>query len=67
MVLPHSTPNSELKVENKTCVRSRKISQYSNMHANQVESKVLVIYTGGTIGMVRNKNNGKVILVYNSN
>jgi len=27
----------------------------------QMEAKVLVIYTGGTVGMVRNENNGKYI------
>lgn len=30
-----------------------------NLLGDRSESKVLVIYTGGTIGMMRNSNNGK--------
>jgi L-asparaginase/Glu-tRNA(Gln) amidotransferase subunit D len=34
-------------------------SSYGNMLADYDEAKVLVIYTGGTIGMTRNENNGE--------
>lgn len=30
-----------------------------NLFGDRIESKVLVIYTGGTIGMMRNSSNGK--------
>lgn len=59
MVLPQSSPNTEEVKAKSGDIRSKKNSQFANMYANQVESKVLVIYTGGTIGMVRNKNSGK--------
>lgn len=36
----------------------RNVSQ-GHLFGGQVDSKVLVIYTGGTIGMVRNERNGK--------
>lgn len=35
---------------------------YDNM-APSTEANVLVIYTGGTIGMTRNSNNGKFLLL----
>lgn len=35
---------------------------YDNM-ATLTEANVLVIYTGGTIGMTRNSNNGKSLLI----
>lgn len=38
---------------------------YDNM-ATSTEANVLVIYTGGTIGMTRNSNNGKWIFNLNN-
>lgn len=43
----------------------RNISR-SNLIADRVESKVLVIYTGGTIGMMRNEKNGKCNKTYSN-
>lgn len=37
----------------------RNISKGNLMSSDHTESKVLVIYTGGTIGMMRNDSNGK--------
>lgn len=43
--------------ENKLSLRRN--TSYGNMlTTNSKEAKVLVIYTGGTIGMIRNRNNG---------
>lgn len=37
-----------------------RIRSFDDM-GTHVEAKVLVIYTGGTIGMTRNSNNGKFV------
>lgn len=37
----------------------RNVSKGNLMSSDHTESKVLVIYTGGTIGMMRNENNGE--------
>lgn len=37
----------------------RNVSKGNLGSSDETESKVLVIYTGGTIGMMRNDNNGK--------
>lgn len=37
----------------------RNVSKGNLMSTDNTESKVLVIYTGGTIGMMRNDNNGE--------
>lgn len=39
----------------------RRNTSYGNLPDNESEAKVLVIYTGGTIGMMRNEHNGKLI------
>lgn len=51
-----------------TCSSSlkRNISQGNLLNSQAKEAKVRVIYTGGTIGMVRNEQNGK-FLVTNEN
>lgn len=54
--LPPQTPEAPQHYS-KSSLR-RNIS-YGNMIANSSEAKVLVIYTGGTIGMIRNNKNGK--------
>lgn len=54
--LPPQTPEAPQHYS-KSSLR-RNIS-YGNMIANSAEAKVLVIYTGGTIGMIRNSKNGK--------
>jgi len=45
--------------------RRRCDSVPSNEDGDQNESKVLVIYTGGTIGMIRNDDNSKQIIYDN--
>lgn len=42
----------------------RNVSKGNLMSSDETESKVLVIYTGGTIGMMRNDKNGEF---YNNN
>lgn len=42
--------------------RRRCDSMTANEDSDQNESKVLVIYTGGTIGMIRNDDNSKRII-----
>lgn len=37
----------------------RNVSKGNLMSSDHTEAKVLVIYTGGTIGMMRNENNGE--------
>lgn len=44
--------------------RRRCDSMTANEDGDQNESKVLVIYTGGTIGMIRNDDNSKRIIYY---
>lgn len=39
----------------------RNVSKGNLMSSDHTESKVLVIYTGGTIGMMRNEKNGQYI------
>lgn len=59
-VLPPQTPDIGPEAPqhySKSSLR-RNIS-YGNMLTNGSEAKVLVIYTGGTIGMIRNSKNGK--------
>lgn len=52
---PQATPNGKLE----TPPIKRNISD-GNLLATEIkEARVRVIYTGGTIGMVRNENNGK--------
>lgn len=51
-----TTSPETLKANNKTQIK--KIASYGNM-GNQTEARVLVLYTGGTIGMLRNDKNGK--------
>lgn len=36
----------------------KKVASYGNLE-NRTEARVLVMYTGGTIGMLRNDKNGK--------
>lgn len=48
---------SVLEVNN---VELKRNVSYGNME-NTTEARVLVIYTGGTIGMIRNNKNGKVV------
>lgn len=55
--LPPQTPEAPQHYS-KSSLR-RNIS-YGNMLANSAEAKVMVIYTGGTIGMIRNSKNGKI-------
>lgn len=43
----------------------RNVSKGNLMSSDHTESKVLVIYTGGTIGMMRNENDGKCVPDYN--
>lgn len=40
----------------------RRNTSYGNLPDNQSEAKVLIIYTGGTIGMMRNEHNGELLL-----
>lgn len=50
---------TKLQVKNSTLKRE---NSYENVILDESnESRVRVIYTGGTIGMVRNENNGKTI------
>lgn len=42
----------------------RNVSKGNLMSSDHTESKVLVIYTGGTIGMMRNENNGEIFYFY---
>lgn len=44
---------------NSTQSAMRRNVSKGNLIADRVESKVLVIYTGGTIGMMRNEKNGE--------
>lgn len=39
----------------------RNVSKGNLLSSDHTESKVLVIYTGGTIGMMRNEKNGQLI------
>lgn len=39
----------------------RNISKGNLMYSDHTESKVMVIYTGGTIGMMRNENDGECV------
>lgn len=41
----------------------RNVSKGNLMSSDHTESKVLVIYTGGTIGMMRNENNGECNII----
>jgi lysophospholipase len=38
----------------------KRITSTGNMQGNEPEAKVLVLYTGGTIGMLRNEKNGEL-------
>lgn len=60
--LPPQTPEAPQHYS-KSSLR-RNIS-YGNMPANSAEAKVLVIYTGGTIGMIRNNKNGENFEIIN--
>lgn len=40
----------------------RRNSSYGRMPSENPEAKVLVIYTGGTIGMMRNEKNGELLI-----
>lgn len=42
----------------------RRNTSYGNLPDNQSEAKVLIIYTGGTIGMMRNEHNGELINIF---
>ncbi len=42
----------------------RNVSKGNLMSSDHTESKVLVIYTGGTICMMRNENNGEIFYFY---
>lgn len=57
--LPAAT-NGHINSSTKSSLR-RKISYGNMIESEQTETKVLVIYTGGTIGMMRNEKNGKRI------
>lgn len=50
------TPSGSLDLS-KLCMRRN--SSYGKLPSENPEAKVLVIYTGGTIGMMRNEKNGK--------
>lgn len=54
IIIPGSSP----KNYHRSSLR-RNVSYGLLPAANKTEAKILVIYTGGTIGMVRNANNGK--------
>lgn len=53
----NSTPN-KLRVQSEM----KRITSTGNIQSNEQEAKVLVLYTGGTIGMIRNDKNGKSLL-----
>lgn len=42
----------------------RNLSEQEFFEESKPEGRVLVLYTGGTIGMVRNKNGGMCIHIY---
>lgn len=44
----------------------RRNSSYGRMPSENPEAKVLVIYTGGTIGMMRNEKNGELLIGFGS-
>jgi hypothetical protein len=48
--------SSRLKVQD----QMKRITSTGNMQGNEPEAKVLVLYTGGTIGMLRNEKNGEL-------
>ena len=61
------TPVAQRKTFSKTVVNGKisrltmkRNSSFGNMPLDQDEAKVLVIYTGGTIGMTRNDRNGEL-------
>lgn len=53
-----SQTNGYCNISTKSSLR-RKISYGNMIESEQLETKVLVIYTGGTIGMMRNDKNGE--------
>lgn len=50
--------NNDNNNERRSSLR-RNVSKGNLMSSDHTESKVLVIYTGGTIGMMRNENDGE--------
>jgi hypothetical protein len=53
-------PNDRLQLRRgSVAMEMARHSSYGNMAPEKNEAKVLVIYTGGTIGMMRNEKNGK--------
>jgi L-asparaginase/Glu-tRNA(Gln) amidotransferase subunit D len=53
------TPEAEAPRNGSETVMKRNVS-YGNL-MNQTEARVLVLYTGGTIGMLRNDKNGELL------
>lgn len=60
----HNLNSQNSNVSSKSSLRRN--TSYGDMIASeQMETKVLVIYTGGTIGMMRNDKNGMFKITYN--
>lgn len=45
-------------LDSSPCIQMKRNVSYGNL-GNTTEARVLVLYTGGTIGMLRNDKNGK--------
>lgn len=52
--------SSSLLAVNSNVVDLKRSVSYGNLE-NTAEARVLVLYTGGTIGMIRNNKNGNVV------
>lgn len=57
-----ASDSNDSKSERKSSIRRN--TSFGQME-RPTEANVLVIYTGGTIGMTRNSNNGELTIFYN--
>lgn len=62
--MAHSFNSSPTPATDKKLTLRRNASYGNMMPTNSTEAKVLVIYTGGTIGMIRNRNNGEYLIFF---
>lgn len=60
---PQTPDSPNYSAVNKLKVQSdmKRITSAGNMQLCEKEAKVLVLYTGGTIGMLRNEKNGEIL------